>query len=255
MQTAVGLLIAIFGVVFAYYRMQKAEKKAAAMPKAEPIHPIPIEDGVQALKAKIKEDPSARQYVELYGLACNDQPVTAPLTEHPASYYHSTSYAVEKADLHNNLVQYEVYEECGPDDFYIMDETSDEKIYVDMESFGDLADLPSQNSTYEKMGSRWMNRHLNLCSRFFPKTGPEIQGYRLEENYYFKRQPLNIAGDLYLRGKKYRIARSWEGKRSAVTYKLEGQPAQTLQKARLSAVGLGLILVMIGIGVMIAGFR
>ena len=264
MQTAIGILIIIAGIVCPFFLMKKAEHRAVAMPQGEPIHPIPIEDAVKSLQQKLRNNPGARVHVELYGHARTDRPVKAPISERPAACYRTISYSCREKDeqkrgklfhLSTNLEQTEAYRETGPDDFYIMDSTSDEKIYVDMDSFRENAEMLSACDSYEEKGSRWLKTDLENCRRFFPHTGNKITGYHIQEYYYHVNQPLNVVGDLYRHAKRYHIAASAEGKRSLVTYKSEERTAMVLQKARMSALGLGLILVVVGIGVIIAGFR
>ncbi|QNK40157.1 hypothetical protein [Caproicibacter fermentans] len=263
MQTAIGILMILAGIAGAVFMMKKAERRAASAPPAEPIRPVPIEEAVEALNRKLKEDPGARLSVELYGLARTDLPAVAPVTERPAACYKTVSYSCREKSggqrrgfrSASNLEQTEEYRESGPDDFYIMDSTSDEKIYVDLESFGDRAELLSACDSYEEKNSKWMDRHLKSCRRFFPRLGSDIAGYHVLEYFYHVNQPLNIAGDLYRHARRYRIAASSGKKRSLVTYKSEEQAQKVLQKSRLTAVGLGLIAVVVGIGVIIAGFR
>ncbi|XOQ43738.1 MAG: RING-type E3 ubiquitin transferase [Clostridium sp.] len=264
MQTAIGISVMIAGIACSFFLMRRAERKVAAMPQSEPIRPIPIEDAVKQLNHRLTDDPGARIHVELYGLARTDKPAKAPITERPAACYRTISYACREKDtgkrrgffhIGATLEQTEVYRESGPDDFYIMDSTSDEKIYVDLDSFGSRAEMLSACDSYEEKNSRWMEKHLKNCRRFFPRLGSEIAGYHILEYYYHVNQPLNVVGDLYRHAKRYRICASADGKRSLVTYKSEEQAAMVLQRARLSALGLGLILVVAGIGVIIAGFR
>lgn len=264
MQTVIGVLIIIAGVIGSFILVKRAEQKAASAPKAEPLHPIPIEDALKQLNRAQKEKPGARLYMELYGLARTDHPVTAPITERPAACYRTVSYSCRKKlqesgkklfRVGENLEQTEEYRESGPSDFYIMDASSDEKIYVDLESFGSHAELIKVCDSYEEKESKWMKRHLENCRRFFAHIGREITGYHVQEYFYRVNQPLNIAGDLYRHARQYHIAASSGGKRSLVTYKSEEQSEQAMQKARLSAAGLGLIAVVVGIGVLISGFR
>ncbi|MFU0832587.1 MAG: RING-type E3 ubiquitin transferase [Oscillospiraceae bacterium] len=264
MQTAIGLLIIAAGIACSTILIKRAERRVAAMPKSEPICPIPIEDAVKELNHQLKNDPGAKLHVELYGLARTDKPVKAPITERTVACYRTISYACREKDngrqhglfhFGTHLEQTEMYRESGPDDFYIMDSTSDEKIYVDLDSFGSRAEMLSACDSYEEKNSGWMKKHLKNCRRFFPRLGKEIVGYHVVEYYYHVNQPLNVVGDLYRHARRYRISASADGKRSLITYKSEEQAAMVLQRARLSALGLGLILVVAGIGVMIAGFR
>lgn len=264
MQTAIGLLIIVAGILFSVYWMKKAERKAASAPRIEPVRPIPIEDAVAALKEKLAADPAARLHVELYGLARTDEPARAPITERPAACWRSVSYSCRSKSgerpkglsrYRETLEQTEAYRESGPQDFYIMDSTSDDRIYVDLDGFCEKAELVRACDSYEEAGSKWMERHLQSCRRFFPHTGPSVGGYHVEESFYRVDQPLNVVGDLYRRGGKYRIAASAGAGRSLVTYRSEEQAADVLQKSRLSAAGFALVAVAVGLGVMIAGFR
>lgn len=264
MQIAIGFLIIASGIACSFFMMKRAERRAAEMPKTEPIRPIPIEDAIEELNHQLENDPGSKLHVELYGLARTDKPVKTPMTERPAACYCTISYACREKEsgkrnglfhIGSSLEQTEMYRESGPDDFYIMDSTSDEKIYVDLHSFGGSAEMLSACDSYEEKSSKWMQRHLKNCRRFFPRLGHEIAGYHVLEYYYHVNQPLNVVGELYRHARRYRISASGDGKRSLITYKSEEQAARVLQKARLSALGLGLIIVVAGIGVIIAGFR
>lgn len=264
MQIAIGLLIIVGGILFSVYWVKQAERRAASAPKTEPVRPVPIEDAVAALKKRLAADPDARLHVELYGLARTDRPAAAPITERPAACWRSVSYSCRPkggerpkglSRYREALEQSEAYRESGPRDFYIMDSTSDDKIYVDLDSFGEKAELIKACDSYEEAGSKWMERHLQSCRRFFPRTGPSVEGYHVVEFLYHVDQPLNVVGDLYRRGGEYHAAASAGGERSLVTYRSEEQAARVLQKSRLSAGGFALVAAAIGLGVMIAGFR
>lgn len=267
MQTVVGLLIILLGIGLSMYLVKKAEKRVAEMPKQEPFRPVTIEEAVTALDEMRQSDPSARRYVELYGLARTDNSVKAPFTQRPAAYYASRSYAVRDREKPEQTrqkwvlsktatEQRELYSESGPEDFYILDSTSDEKIYVDMKEFRENVELVSVCDSYEDRNSKWVERHKMDCPHFFPVCDWKITGYHLLESFYRPDQPLYVVGELYRRGRDYHVApSSKQGRRSVVTYRSEEQAARVLQKARQSAMGLGLILVAVGFGVMIAGFR
>lgn len=265
MQTVIGILIILAGIAGSFHLMKRAERRAAAMPQKEPIRPIPIEDAVNGLVKKEAADPGARHYVELYGLARTDRPAATPITGRPAACYRTVSYSCRAKENGASgrrpfrsgagLEQTEEYRESGPDDFYLMDSTSDEKIYVDLDSFGDRAELLTACDSYEEQGSKWMDRHLKSCRRFFPRLGAGVAGYHVLEYFYHVDQPLNVAGDLYRHANRYHIAASSGEKRSVVTYRSEERSEKVLQRSRLSAAGLGLIAVLAGLGVIIAGFR
>ena len=259
MEYIIGLLLIIAGIGYAIYVYRKNTNKEQEMQFQQTSC---IKDMLDIVGNLSDLDENYRHYSEVKGhLHSLSGDVEAPYSQRPAAYYENTVYSVneetrtERDDDGNtrtitDKVETVLSNEKSPVEIYLSDNSCDEKVYIDIESFGSDVDLMSGCDRFESEGSSWVRDNFNFS--FSNPRGSRFLGYRFFEEILPEDQPMYILGEIHKRGNRLYVGRSTTTKKpSHVTYKSEEELLDDVKKERVFAAGVGVVGVIAGIIVMI----
>lgn len=207
-------------------------------------------------------DENYRHYSEVKGhLHSVTGDVQAPYSQRQVAYYENVVYSVneetrtERDDDGNtrtitDKVENRISNEKSPVEIYLSDNSCDDKVYIDIESFGGDVDLMSGCDRFESKNSSWVRN--NFSFDFSGSGGHRFLGYRFFEEILPEDQPMYILGEIHKRGDRLYVGRAVTSKKpSHVTYKSEDELLDDVKKERIFAAAIGAVGVIAGILVMI----
>lgn len=258
MEYIIGLLIIVAGICYAVYVFRKNTAKVQEIQFQQTTCIKDVLDIVGDLSAL---DENYRHYSEVKGhIHSVSGDVQAPFSQRPVAYYENEVYAVneetrtERDDDGNtrtitNKVETSLSNEKSPVEVYLSDSSSDEKVYIDMESFGSNIDLMPGCNRMESEDSDWVRRNFNFS--FSNHRGSRFLGYRFFEEILPEDQPMYILGEIHKRGNRLYVGRSVKSQKpSHVTYKSEDELLDDIKNEKLMAIVIGVVAVIAGIAVM-----
>ncbi len=259
MNIIIGLLLILAGIGYAVYVYRKNTSKAQEMQFQQTTC---IKDVLDIIGDLLDLDENYRHYSEVKGhLHSVTADVQAPFSQRQVAYYENTLYSVseetrtERDDEGNtrtvtNKVEKVISNEKSPVEIYLSDDSSDEKVYIDMESFGSDIDLMSGADRFESKNSSWVRD--NFSFNFSGPSGSRFLGYRFYEQILPEDQPMYILGEIHKRGNRLYVGRAVTSKKpSHLTYKSEDELLDDVKKERIFAAGIGVAGIIAGILVMI----
>lgn len=139
--------------------------------------------------------------------------------------------------------------EKSPVEVYLSDSSSDEKVYIDMASFGSDVDLMPGCNRMESSDSNWVRDNFNFS--FSNPRGSRFLGYRFFEEILPEDQPMYILGEIHKRGNRLYVGRSVTTKKpSHVTYKSEEELLDDIKNEKFIALAIAIGSVIAGLAVM-----
>lgn len=258
MAIIIGLLIMVAGIGCAVYMFQKNKKKVEEIQFQQTTC---IKDVLDIVGDLSSLDENYRHYSEVKGhLHSVSGDVEAPFSQRTVAYYENEVYSVheetrtERDDKGNtrtvtDKVETSLSSEKSPVEVYLSDSSSDEKVYIDMASFGSDVDLMPGCNRMEAEDSNWVKENFNF--NFSKTRGSRFLGYRFFEEILPEDQPMYILGEIHKRGNRLYVGRSVTTKKpSHVTYKSEDELLDDIKNEKLMAIGIGVVGVVAGIVVM-----
>lgn len=259
MNIIIGLLLILAGIGYAVYVYRKNTSKAQEMQFQQTSC---IKDVLDIIGDLLDLDQNYRHYSEVKGhLHSVSHDVEAPFSQRRVAYYENTLYSVseethtERDDEGNtrtvtNKVEKVISNEKSPVEIYLSDDSSEEKVYIDMESFGGNIDLMSGADRFESKNSSWVRDNFNFS--FSNPSGSRFLGYRFYEQILPEDQPMYILGEIHKRGNRLYVGRAVTSKKpSHLTYKSEDELLDDVKKERIFAAAIGAAGVIAGVLVMI----
>lgn len=284
------LLVGGLLLFFAVTSILRAQKEKKQVMEIKYMQTTPIADAIDLVETMSASDPTYRHYVELKGVAHCDSPVRAPLSGKEAVYFENKSYSVSEESVtvtRNGRTTVEhrkkenlISEEASSVPVYITDSSSSEKIYIDMDSFGEDLELqvgcdrfedervsssriPSQQyRDYARTGVRQNNgfnpRDLDPVYNpaFYQNTGGRFLGFKYVENILNVNQPLYILGEMYKGAAGYRVGKAMvsSSNQSKLTYKSEDQLVDETAKSSKNRIVMGAVCAVVGVILIIMAF-
>lgn len=258
MQIVIGIVIILAGIGYALYMLKRSKDKIMEM---QSMQTTSIQDAVEILDELSASDPTYRHYVELKGvLNCND-PVTTPYTEKAVAFYEAKCKSVSeittqvktengyRTDVSKN--EDEISSERRGGNCYVTDQSTDTKLFVNFESFGNDLDLQKSCDRMEMANSSFIQSHNSFFQNFNQRTmrsGARFLGYRLIESIFNFNQPIYCLGEIFKAGNEYYLEKSHIGKKQSVfTYKSEDSMIATEKSSKFGAIAIGVIAIIIGV--------
>lgn len=265
MQVIIGIILIAGGIGYAIYMFKKNEAKAMEM---QYMQTTSVEDAVALVDEMSSADPNYHQYVELKGTLYCDSPVQAPFTERDVAFYKNTCYSVSEEtytekDSNGNTrtktkkSENQISSESSSVPVYLKDASSDQKVYIDIESFAGDIDLQEGCDRFEPADSGWLQRHQSFYSSWnnYRNSGSRFLGYRLVEKLLYANQPIYILGEIYRNGDRVCIGKSVVSKKqSMLSYKSEDQLVADIKKQKNMSVVIGGIACLAGIVCIVMNF-
>lgn len=258
MAIIIGLLIIIAGIFYAVYVYRKNTNKVQEIQFQQTTC---IKDVLDIVGDLSSLDENYRHYSEVKGqLHSASGDVEAPFSQRPVAYYENEVYSVheetrtERDDKGNtrtvtDKVETSLSSEKSPVEVYLSDSSSDEKVYIDLASFGSDVDLMPGCNRMEAKDSSWVRDNFNLSVN--QNRGSRFLGYRFFEEILPESQPMYILGEIHKRGNRLYVGRSVATKKpSHVTYKSEDELLDDIKNEKFVAIGIGVASVVAGIAVM-----
>ncbi|WKY48714.1 GIDE domain-containing protein [Eubacteriaceae bacterium ES3] len=256
----IGILIMVGAIAYAVVTFRKNTQKAEEIQFQQTTCIKDVLDIIGDLSAL---DENYRHYAEVKGhLHSVSGDVRAPYSERNVAYYENTVYSVNEEKrterdedgntrTYTEKVEHTLSNEKSPVEVYLSDSSSDEKVYIDMESFSGNVDLMSGCDRFEANNSTWA-RQFNLNFNFANTGGSRFLGYRFYEEILPEDQPMYILGELHKRGNRLYVGRAVKSKKSShVTYKSEDELLDDIKKSRTMAIVIGVVGVIVGAIVMV----
>jgi len=248
----------VAGICYAVYMFRKNTNKVAEIQFQQTTC---IKDVLDIVGDLSSLDENYRHYSEVKGhLHSVSGDVEAPFSQRPVAYYENEAFSVheetrtERDDKGNtrtitDKVETSLSSEKSPVEVYLSDSSSDEKVYIDMASFGADVDLMPGCNRMESSDSNWVRDNFNF--NFSNPRGSRFLGYRFFEEILPEDQPMYILGEIHKRGNRLYVGRSVTTKKpSHVTYKSEDELLDDIKNEKLLAIGIGVASVIGGIIVM-----
>ncbi|MGL4606798.1 MAG: GIDE domain-containing protein [Eubacteriaceae bacterium] len=255
----IGAIIILGGIGFAIYLYQKSVKAVAEINYQQTTC---IKDVMDIIGDLGSLDENYRHYSEVKGnLKSLTGDVVGPFSERKVAYYKNTAYSVNEEtrtvrdDDGNtrtvtNKVENTISSETSPVEIYISDDSSDEKVFLDLESFRGDVDLMPGCNRFEPKNSQWVQQRFNF--NFSGGSGSRFLGYRFFEEILPEDQPMYILGEIHKRGDRLYVGRSIAAKKpSMVTYKSESELVADTKQQKLFAVLIGVGSLVVGAFVML----
>lgn len=256
-----GFLLIVGGIAFGIFQYKHNDKKRIEM---QYMQTSSIRDALDIVENMSATAPDYRHYVEIKGTAQRDEAMMAPYSGRNVVYYRNRCLSVYEEtrtvtdnEGHRHTQRYqredELASEASPADFFIKDQSSDVKVYVDMESFGGNAELVSACDRFESQTSSWIrdnqSRFQFLNQGFYGgRSGSRLLGYRFKESILPAGQPLYLLGELYKMGDRFYIGKALTAKKpSALSYKSEDQLVEETKQSKLIGIVISAIMVLAGI--------
>ena len=254
----IGLLIKVAGICYAVYVLKKSKTKAQEIQFQQTTC---IKDVLDIVGDLSSLDENYRHYSEVKGhLHSVTGDVEAPFSQRPVAYYENEVFSVheetrtERDDKGNtrtitDKVESSLSSEKSPVEVYLSDSSSDEKVYIDMASFGSDVDLMPGCNRMESSDSNWVRDNFNFS--FSNPRGSRFLGYRFFEEILPEDQPMYILGEIHKRGNRLYVGRSVTTKKpSHVTYKSEEELLDDIKNEKFIALAIAIGSVIAGIAVM-----
>ncbi|MBI4857252.1 MAG: hypothetical protein HY818_10995 [Acetobacterium woodii] len=254
----IGILIMVAGICYAVYMFRKNTNKVQEIQFQQTTC---IKDVLDIVGDLSSLDENYRHYSEVKGhLRSVSGDVEAPFSQRPVAYYENEVFSVheetrtERDDKGNtrtvtDKVETSLSSEKSPVEVYLTDSSSDEKVYIDMASFGSDVDLMPGCNRMESEDSDWVRDNFNFS--FSKNRGSRFLGYRFFEEILPEDQPMYILGEIHKRGNRLYVGRSVTTKKpSHVTYKSEDELLDDIKNEKLMAIGIGIASIIGGIVVM-----
>ncbi len=260
----IGLLFIVGGIAYAFIMYKKHSASAL---EYQFMQTSTVNDAIEIVDDIGRSDINFRHYVEIKGLVNSEQEVIAPFIERPVAYYRNKTSSVSEVEevrrdnkgntrrvmrKQENLIA----NEASSTRVFIKDNSSDKKIFIDIDGFGNDLDLIESCDRIETENSAWMRRHPNMFGGF-NRSGygsSRFIGYRLVEHVLNVNSPLYILGEIYKYGDEYHIGKAVLTKKaSKVTYKSEDQLVEDTHKQKNMSLVFGGILVLIGLFMVFKG--
>lgn len=263
----VGILLFFGGIAFGIYQYRHNAKTGMEI---QYMQTSSIKDAADIVDNMSSADPNYRHYVELKGMAQRDEPMSAPFSGREVVYYENRCLSVYEEtrvvtdkEGHRRTERYqredEISHEKSPADFFIKDNSSDLKVYIDMDSFGGKAQLMSACDRFESENSSWIhgnqNRFAFLNNGYFNGShgSSRLLGYRFKESILPIKQPLYLLGELYRMGDRYYIGSAIVSKKpSALSYKSEDQLVKEAKDGKIMSIVLGAGIALLGLFIVFA---
>lgn len=245
METLIGIIAIVAGIGYVVYSFKKADAKVLDVSFTQTT---PLKDAVEIFDEMGQTDPSYRHYVEIKGTVHGDEVLTAPFSNREAIYYSNTCYSVTQeshvtTDSNGNKrtrtvkKEQELASETSSESIYVTDNSCDQKIYVDIQSFEKNVDLTKGCDKFEQKNSQWSTRY---GSGFHRGAGSNFLGFRLKESILMNAQPLYILGELYKMGDKMYLGKAQMGnKTSFLSIKSEEQIVNDTKAEKMRALFAG----------------
>ncbi len=263
MQLLLGVILIAGGVGYAIFMFKKHGDAALEM---QYMQTTTVADAVEIIDNMAGADPNYRHFVELKGILQSVEPVKAPFTEREVAYYRNQCYSVNEEtqtekDSNGNTrtrvvkKENEIANERSSVDIFLKDDSSEECVYVDLESFGGDADLQAGCDRFEEENSAWVKQNLSLQTTSNSFHGAKFLGYRLKESVLNNHQPVYVLGELFKNGNRLYVGKSCVAKKpSKFTYKSEDQLVADTKKQRLLSLAIGIGAALVGIFILIQHF-
>lgn len=247
MQIIIGIGLIIAGMAYGIYMFKKNGNKSVEM---QYMQTTSIADAADIVDAMTDADPNYHHYVEIKGTLQSEDSVVAPFIEKAVAYYENKCYAVNEekrtmCDSNGNTttrmvkVENEITSEKSSVPMYITDNSSDIKVYIDIESFGSDKDLQSGCDRFEPKNSTWLQYNINRYS-WGNYGGAQLLGYRLKESVLYNNQPVYVLGELYKHGDRMCIGKSVVAKKpSMFSYKSEDQLVSDTKREKVMSLVFG----------------
>lgn len=261
MKYIIGLLLILAGIGYAVYVYRKNTDKAQEMQFQQTSC---IKDVLDIIGDLLDLDQNYRHYSEVKGhLHSVSRDVKAPFSERLVAYYENTVYSVneetrterdDKGNTRNITTKVEkaISNEKSPVEVYLSDDSTDEKVYIDIESFAGNVDLMPGADRFESGNSNWARNNFNFNFSGSTPSGTRFLGYRFFEQILPEDQPMYILGEIHKRGNRLYVGRAVASKKpSHLTYKSEDELLADVKKERIFAAAIGTVGVIAGILVMI----
>ena len=250
-----GLLLIVGGIGYTWWYVNRTQNMITEI---QYMKTSSIADAVSLFEEMSSHDPQYHHYVELKGQLVATDSVVAPYTEQAVAYYKNRCLSVyeetiverdQKGNTHRRIVkkEQEMASEESSVPVYITDESSGEKIFVDIQSFAGDCDFQSGCDRFEPQGSAWGNRfQANFRGGTYGNS--RFLGYHLQEEILYNNQPVYILGELYKHGSQYYIGRSVIAKKpSKFSYKSEDTLIQDMRSKKQVTCIIGGLVALAGV--------
>ncbi len=259
----IGIVVVIAGVLIGFFMYRKNSGRYTEMKFQQTT---PIRDVVSVIDEMYSMDPTYHHYCEIKGTVQSDAPVIGPFSGMPVAYYSNRCYSVtqqvqqirdKNGNYHTitNKVENQVSSEASTAAFYVMDQSSNQKIYVDAGSFGGNFELMQGCDRFEPTGSQWMNNNAGSFNFSINFGMANLLGYHLVESILPQGQQMYLLGEVYRQGDRYVIGESVrEKKPSAVSYRSEDEMEKTAKNKKIAAIVIMIAAAVIGGGLIAFSF-
>ncbi len=136
----IAIVLAVVGIVLLLVGRKKGKEPLDPFTEMEQemryMKPTPIQDVVEVIDQLSVTSPNYRHYAELQGTSGTDSPVVGPYSKMEVAYYEVKCYQVTRTEG-GGTAEKLVAHEKSVQPFYMMDGSGLNKVYVDMQSFGD----------------------------------------------------------------------------------------------------------------------
>lgn len=265
MQFLLGIVLIAAGVGYGIYMFKKNEAKALEM---QYMQTTSVADAVSLVDEMASADPEYHHYVELKGTLFSDTPVQSPFTERAVAFYKSSCYSVNEEtytqkDSHGNTrtetrkKENQISSESSSVPIYLKDASSDQKVYIDIESFSGDVDLQQGCDRFEQAGSGWLQSHPAFLSGWdrSRNSGSRFLGYHLVEKLLYTNQPVYVLGEVYRNGDRVCIGKSVIAKKqSMLSYKSEDQLVADIKRQKNMSLAMGGIACFAGLICIVMSF-
>lgn len=167
----IAIVLVVAGILLIVAGKKKSAKNAGDMSEAEQemryMRPTPVQDATEIVDELDAQSMGYRHYVELNGTSGTDEQIIGPYSKREVAYYEVKCYQVTRTNsgTEEKLLAHE--KSITP--FWLKDGSGDNKVYVDMDSFGSDVMLINSCNRMEGPKSEFAQQALGLTSS---KTTP-----------------------------------------------------------------------------------
>ena len=260
----IGILVILGGIVFGIYTFIANGNKISQM---RYIAPSTIDDIADIVDGISEIDSGYRHYVQINGRANCDVKIVAPYSKKEVCYYDNKCYCIREEknhvhvqfnqngrsrqfimpDVQQDIVQTELSRSNSTEEFYITDDSSGRKVFVDVKSFGKNAEFVNVCDRTESRNSSWIAEHCENFNAIRPSYENNVRGYKFIENIIPVGHPLYILGELYKCGNNLYVGSCVKNKQlSFISYKSKEDIISDSRAKRI--VGIGIIFFSLVVG-------
>ncbi len=249
----IGLIVIIISVVGGIWGYRSSAAKGM---QVQFVQTTPIGDAIEIINDMSQTDPNYRHYVEIKGQVLTNEPVFAPFSQRSVCYYRNSVASVNEETrvtydddgnkrVSTHKVEHEISTETSPVPFYVKDQSSPEKVRVDLRTFSEQ-ELQEGCDRFEGQGSSFLQGLAGFAS-WHPYSSNRFLGYRLKEYILNLNHPVYILGEMFKDHDGYCIAQSTaaEKQHSMFSYKNEEEIVQDYKSGKntsLIIAGIGLVI-------------